>query len=715
MTGGREVVASLVTPIAIIAKLFSFALLIFSGALLDLLPVGIGYCLVGAAVATIVFAWRSELPFAIAVPESKSVAVLAALAAVVSADVAHGPAASLGPTVVAALLAASVFVGAASWLFGVMKLGRLIRFTPYPIIGGFMAASGWILLSGSLRVLLREPLALRLIAHPPPPEIVAQALIAVIFALAVRAVRKITQPLAFPALLLAVAAAINLALRLRGVSVGQGQQSGWLVAVPDAVALPAPWLLNSLSEVNVAAIVDAPAEFVAVTLVVLATLLLSLMAIEVGTGAEVDLDHELKVNGLANVAAGLCGGMVSTISANRTLFHYKMGARARASAAAAGLLCLTPMLVSPSILGLVPAPLLAGLLLQMGGELIEEWLLSSRRTMQRSEYAQLVLIFFAIVFFDFVAGVGLGLVVACITFAINTSRVQLVLAAMNRKNYASRVDRPIGQAEALAQHGENIQILRLQGFIFFGSAYGLLSEAKQALERTSCGNCRSLVLDCRRVLGIDSSAVLNLVKLRSFARRGSITLAFSGLSAGILDSLKAGGVIEEHDPLCRVFPTLEAAIEWGEGRLIRCVAMSESAGLTDLSKAWLIESLGAYCERIEPAPGALLFEAGEAGDSLYFLASGRAGVVLRTTGGEVRLRTMLAPALIGEMGLYREAPRGAAVRVDETVVVYRLSFAAMERMERENPALAIAFHKFVIRTMSSRLEFANREVAALDA
>jgi sulfate permease, SulP family len=76
---------------------------------------------------------------------------------------------------------------------------------------------------------------------------------------------------------------------------------------------------------------------------------------------------------------------------------------------------------------------------------------------------------------------------------------------------------------------------------------------------------------------------------------------------------------------------------------------------------------------------------------------------------------MLGQTLIGEMGLYRGLPRGASVRVDEPVVIYRLSREAMERMESENPALAIAFHKFVIRLLSSRLEFANKEVAAHEA
>lgn len=57
--------------------------------------------------------------------------------------------------------------------------------------------------------------------------------------------------------------------------------------------------------------------------------------------------------------------------------------------------------------------------------------------------------------------------------------------------------------------------------------------------------------------------------------------------------------------------------------------MSNGAvGMTDLSNAWLVESLSVYRERIALAEGALLFDEGDAGDSLYLLSSGRAVVVV---------------------------------------------------------------------------------------
>jgi SulP family sulfate permease len=62
--------------------------------------------------------------------------------------------------------------------------------------------------------------------------------------------------------------------------------------------------------------------------------------------------------------------------------------------------------------------------------------------------------------------------------------------------------------------------------------------------------------------------------------------------------------------------------------------------------------------------------------------------------------------------MYRALARGASVRADQPTIAYRLSSEAMARMEKEDPELAHAFHKLVIRTLAARLDFANREVAA---
>jgi SulP family sulfate permease len=124
--------------------------------------------------------------------------------------------------------------------------------------------------------------------------------------------------------------------------------------------------------------------------------------------------------------------------------------------------------------------------------------------------------------------------------------------------------------------------------------------------------------------------------------------------------------------------------------------------------------LASYLEVVECKSGDILIRQGELGDSLYLLFAGRVTVLFRTPEGtELRLRSMVGHTIVGEMGLYRTLPRGASVRADQPTVAYRMTLDALTQMEKDDPDLAYAFHKLVIRTLAARLDFANREVASL--
>jgi sulfate permease, SulP family len=65
------------------------------------------------------------------------------------------------------------------------------------------------------------------------------------------------------------------------------------------------------------------------------------------------------------------------------------------------------------------------------------------------------------------------------------------------------------------------------------------------------------------------------------------------------------------------------------------------------------------------------------------------------------------------MGFYRNMPRTADVVAEAPTVVYRLTREAFDRMQEKDPAAAAALHKLIIRLLSDRLDFANREISAL--
>ena len=66
----------------------------------------------------------------------------------------------------------TLFIGAGTWLLGFFRLSRFVRFIPFPVIGGFLAGSGWLVLIGGIDAIAGAHLSgapLELISQPTMP------------------------------------------------------------------------------------------------------------------------------------------------------------------------------------------------------------------------------------------------------------------------------------------------------------------------------------------------------------------------------------------------------------------------------------------------------------------------------------------------------------------------------------------------------------------
>ena len=115
-------------------------------------------------------------------------------------------------------------------------------------------------------------------------------------------------------------------------------------------------------------------SFLAMVVVVIVTILLNAAGLELATRREMDLDRELRANGLANLASGLAGGMVGYLSVSRSLLNFQAGATSRVAGVWTAILCAGVAFVFTPALFYVPRPVLAGLLLYLGLALLREWL-----------------------------------------------------------------------------------------------------------------------------------------------------------------------------------------------------------------------------------------------------------------------------------------------------------------------------------------------------
>jgi SulP family sulfate permease len=118
----------------------------------------------------------------------------------------------------------------------------------------------------------------------------------------------------------------------------------------------------------------------------------------------------------------------------------------------------------------------------------------------------------------------------------------------------------------------------------------------------------------------------------------------------------------------------------------------------------LVSRLLGYLERVESPAGSDVYKKGDVSNDLYLIESGELEAWIELADGRsMRLRTMGPGTVVGESGLYLGAKRSASVRTTKPSVLYRLSFTALQRMTREAPELAAAFHEFVARLLADRI------------
>ena len=145
--------AGLITSTISIAYGLSFAALIFAPPLTPRIAYGIAATFLTTAISAAFVAARRSLPFAIAGPDGATVAVTATLVvALLGRLSAEGaPDDLLAPVMIVMGLSAAL-TGLLFFGLGVARAGGAIRFIPYPVIGGFLGATGWLMMSGAARV-----------------------------------------------------------------------------------------------------------------------------------------------------------------------------------------------------------------------------------------------------------------------------------------------------------------------------------------------------------------------------------------------------------------------------------------------------------------------------------------------------------------------------------------------------------------------------------
>ncbi len=558
-------VAGTITGIIGVIRAISYAALIFSGSLAVHLNVGVGIAIFSSAAISIVVALMSSLPGMIATPLAAPTAVLAILAAQIANSLAAADATDVLMTVVTAIALGSLVTGVTLWLLGTIRGGNALQFIPYPVVGGFMAATGWLLVRGAVQVMTGEQLTFAHLAwfieFGPAMHWGAGLVIAVVLLVATK---QCQHSLIMPGILLAATSLFYGAVWQSHLPLVAIREKGWLLGpFPDG-NLWQPLTRASFGYVHWDVIAQHSSTLGLLVFVSLLSLVLTNGGIELALGRDLDLNRELRTIGIANFVAGLGSTMAGNQALPSTLLVHKMGAASRLTGLFKALPCITVLFLGPAFLVYFPKPILGSLLLFLGLDLLWQWLYKIWFRLSWDDYLTILVVMVAINRLGFIVGIAIGLGITALQFLYRCTQTNPVgSVGLSRECDPNAKINSYAAVDWLEQTQGKVDWIDLKGFLFFGNAATLFQQLRTRIVHPPSGKAPDyLVLNFQSVLGLDASAVLSFSKLLKLANDQRLTLVFSQVTEPLQHQLSRGQGMDLDNDYCVLCETQAQTVTW---------------------------------------------------------------------------------------------------------------------------------------------------------
>lgn len=423
---------------------------------------------------------------------------------VITASIVSGAWASSQGNISAVILSmslAGIFCGLFQVIFGLIRIGKYVRYIPYPVLSGFMSGIGVIIILQQIYPIIgkKSPAStLDMIINFPAALADGVSVIALALGLAcislIVLVPKVTKKV--PATLVALIA-------VTVVSLFTNLDSSLTIGNIPA-GLPMPFFTKvQLDGIDWASVLEA-SLVPGLTLAGLGsidTLLTSVVADNI-TKTKHNSNQELIGQGIGNAVAGLFCGLAGAGATMRTVVNVKSGGRTQISGMIHAVLLLAILLGLGSLVKYVPLSVLAGILITVGWGIIDFRGFKDILRIPKSDAFVMIVVFLMTVFVDLLTAVGIGMVIACVLFMkragdlVENSYSAKALDTFDKES-------PWEDEKDIPEEIRNrIYIERLDGPIFFGSITGF-----QRVMHDIPTNLKIVIIRMRRVPFMDQSGV----------------------------------------------------------------------------------------------------------------------------------------------------------------------------------------------------------------
>lgn len=452
-------------------------------------------------------------------------------------------------TAIGAIVACFVLAGILQIVLGVLKIGTLIKYIPYPVVSGFMSGIGVII------ILLQLFKALGLPSPATTFDVVKEigpALQNINPWALIYAGVTIIIIYGFPRITKIIPSTLVALLVVTGISIVLGKEVPLIGNIPEGFP---PLKANEIFSVDpklYTTILEAAATLAAVGAI--DSLLTSVIADNV-TKTKHKSNQELIGQGVGNAVGGLFGGLPGAGATMRTLVNIRSGGRNKVSGVIHSLVLLVILLGAGKYAALIPQSVLAGILITVGIGILDYKSLGHINKVPRADAVIMVIVLLVTVFFDLLIAVGIGMVMASILFM---KKMSDLVEEKTRVSDINSVKNEISWAdESMPKYmQDNVVIKHLDGPLFFGFASGFQEKLSKL------PYIKFVIIRMEKVPFIDQSGLYALEEAILALERRGIHVLFTGLQTQPEDMLRRIRLIPELISEDNLFKNFNESIDW---------------------------------------------------------------------------------------------------------------------------------------------------------
>ncbi|KHN99887.1 sulfate transporter family protein [Metarhizium album ARSEF 1941] len=482
-------------------------------------------------------------------------------------------------TTIVAYAASSIMTGLVFYLMGKFKFGYMVGFIPRHILIGCIGGVGWFLVATGFEVSARLngiEYNLDTLNKLTQTDTLLLWIIPLVLAIFLfYGQSRIRSKYFLPLFILAIPLIFYiLVLSINALETDALRDKGWIFEGPPAGE---PWwyfyTLYQFNLVQWDAILEVVPAMMALTFFGILHVPINVPALALNTGEDnADLDKELKLHGYSNILSGCMGSIQNYLVYANTIFFVRSGGDSRLAGFMLAAATFGVMMIGPSLIEFIPVMMVATLIFDLGFELLLEAIWLPRKKLKVAEYLTVIVIVLVMGIHDFVVGIGVGILLAFVSLIIQTSRVSAVRGTYDGGIVSSTVRRNPAQHHYLHQVGQQIYIMKLTGYLFFGTIVSVEENIRALLDDHAFSKkpIKFLILDLWHVTGLDYSAGEAFNTISRLLDKKGVLFVLSGVDAEsqLGRNLRAVGL--DNDKIeVNMLPNLNSALESCENELLK--------------------------------------------------------------------------------------------------------------------------------------------------